>query len=172
MAGLPGRFRQVWNVDFEFRRREDNSDHPWPLCMVAREFHSRRELRLWRDDLLRLRTAPIDTGENSLIVAYAVAAEVSCFLVMGWPLPANILDLYAEHLLDINGLKLPSMNGLIAAMGRHGLPTMAASQKRRCATRSSIRTVGRRMRCGKYCPIAPMTLTLASDFSRRWPASS
>jgi DNA polymerase I len=75
--------------------QDANSERPWPLCMVARELTSQREFRLWRDDLLKLRAAPLNVGDRSLVVAYAVAAEVSCFLSLGWPLPANILDLYA-----------------------------------------------------------------------------
>ena len=130
MAGLPGRFTAVWNVDFEYRQPDDNSERPWPLCMVAREFYTRQELRLWRDDLLTLRAAPFDTGEHSLVVAYAVAAEASCFLALDWPLPANVLDLYAEHLLDINGLGLPrEAYTLIGAMARHRLPVMSATHK-------------------------------------------
>ena len=63
-------------------------------------------------------------------MAFAVAAEAACFLALGWPLPANILDLYAEHLLDVNGLKLPpKLNGLIAVMARHRLPVMTAAHK-------------------------------------------
>jgi hypothetical protein len=130
MSGFPGRFREVWNFDFEFRQPEDKSERPWPLCLVAREFYTRQELRLWRDDLLRLRAAPFDVGEHTMVVAFAVAAEASCFLALGWPLPTHTIDLYAEHLLDVNGLKLPpKMSGLVAVMARHGLPAIAAAYK-------------------------------------------
>ena len=88
------------------------------------------ESGLWRDDLLTLRAPPFDVGEHSLVVAYAVAAEASCFLALDWPLPANVLDLYAEHLLDINGLGLPrEAYTLIGAMARHRLPVMSAMHK-------------------------------------------
>ena len=36
MSGLPGRFTEIWNVDFEYRQPDDNSERPWPLCMVAK----------------------------------------------------------------------------------------------------------------------------------------
>ena len=105
--------------------------------MVAREFYSRRELRLWRDGLLKLRAAPFSVGDRSLMVAYAVAAEASCFLVLGWPLPANVVDLYAEHLVDINGLGLPGeAYTLLGAMARYRLPVMSATHK--TAMRSKI----------------------------------
>jgi hypothetical protein len=127
---IPARFHEIWNVDFEFRQPGDNSERPWPLCMVARELRTGREFRLWRNDLLRLSAPPFDVGENSLVVAFAVAAETACFLVLGWPLPANVVDLFAEHLLEVNGLGLsPKMNGLVAVMARHGLPAMTAAHK-------------------------------------------
>ena len=130
MPGLPGRFTEIWNVDFEYRQPDDNSERPWPLCMVARELHTRREFRLWRDELLKLPAAPFNVGEHSLVVAYAVAAEASCFLVLGWPLPVNVVDLYAEHLLDINGRSLPrEAYTLLGAMARHRLPVMSAAHK-------------------------------------------
>jgi DNA polymerase-1 len=130
MSGLPSRFTEVWNVDFEYRQPEDNSERPWPLCMVARELYTRQEFRLWRDELLKLRAAPFSVSERSVVVAYAVAAEARCFLVLGWPLPANILDLYAEHLLDINGLGLPGQAcTFLGAMARPRLPVMTAAHK-------------------------------------------
>jgi hypothetical protein len=132
MSTLPERFSEVWSVDFEFRQPSDNSERPWPLCMVARELRQRHEIRLWRKDLLKLHTAPFDTGKHSLMVAFAVAAEASCFLAFGWRLPENILDLYAEHLLDINGLLLSNPRQaykLEGAMARHRLPFMSAEHK-------------------------------------------
>src|SRR5690242_16712162 len=131
MSGIvPDSFTEIWSVDFEFQQPGDNSERPWPLCMVARELRSRRELRLWRDELLKLRTAPLDVGPRSLMVAYAAAAEAACFLALGWPLPQNVLDLYAEHLLDVNGLGFsPKLNSLMAVMERHRLPSMSAMRK-------------------------------------------
>jgi hypothetical protein len=45
-------FREIWCADFEFRA--DPGERPWPVCMVAREFYSGREIRLWREDLLAM----------------------------------------------------------------------------------------------------------------------
>jgi DNA polymerase I len=59
------------------------------------------------------------------------------FLVLDWPFPVNIIDLYAEHLRDVNGLKLsPKLNGLVPVMARHRLPVMTAIHK--VAMRSKI----------------------------------
>ena len=102
MGGDPaGSFRAVWNIDFEFRRPSDNSEPPIPVCLVARELYTRREVRVFQDELRKLEAPPFDVGEASLIVGFSVAAEASCFCALGWPLPANILDLYAEHLVEV-----------------------------------------------------------------------
>ena len=42
-------YEEVWCLDFEFRAPD--GERPEPLCMVAREIRSGRELRLWRDRL-------------------------------------------------------------------------------------------------------------------------
>jgi len=137
MGGDPaGSFRAVWNIDFEFRRPSDNSEPPIPVCLVARELYTRREVRVFQDELRKLEAPPFDVGEASLIVGFSVAAEASCFCALGWPLPANILDLYAEHLVEVNGLGLgPRFNSLVAVLGRHGLPVMSAAHKEAMRTK-------------------------------------
>jgi len=137
--------------------------------MVAREFYSRRELRLWRDGLLKLRAAPFSVGDRSLMVAYAVAAEASCFLVLGWPLPANVVDLYAEHLVDINGLGLPGeAYTLLGAMARYRLPVMSATHK--TAMRSKILDQDHWSpdEMAEFSATVPTTWTPVSACSRRW----
>src|SRR3954466_13551738 len=47
VAALP--YREPWALDFEFRAPD--GERPEPLCLVARELRSGRELRLWRDQL-------------------------------------------------------------------------------------------------------------------------
>ena len=37
------------------------------------------------------------------MVAYMAAAELSCFAALDWPFPHNILDLYVETIVTING---------------------------------------------------------------------
>src|ERR1700761_9090277 len=62
----PAGFREVWAVDFEFNGAD--GERPRPVCMAARERGSGREIRLWRDELLKLCRAPFDTGPDSLFV--------------------------------------------------------------------------------------------------------
>jgi hypothetical protein len=120
----------VWMVDFEFRPaggREGNP--PEVVCMVAREFFSGRELRLWKSDLLKLKQPPFPTGEGALFVAYYSSAEMSCFLVLGWKLPTNILDLFIAFRHITNGLTVPSGNGLLGALNYFQLKTMDCGEK-------------------------------------------
>jgi DNA polymerase I len=120
-------FREVWAVDFEFNGAL--GECPRPICMVGRELLGGREIRLWRDELLALRRAPFDTGPGSVLVAYYASAEISCFLELGWPLPANIIDLFAEHRVETNGRKLPCGNNLLGALTVRNLAHIDAGEK-------------------------------------------
>jgi hypothetical protein len=123
------RFREIWTCDFEYQRPDD-SNPPWPVCMVAQELHTGREIRLFRDELVKLEAPPFDIGPDACFVSYAVAAEGSCFAALGWGAPANTVCLYAETLLHLNGR--PRRQGdttLLAVLERHGLPAMAAAHK-------------------------------------------
>jgi hypothetical protein len=97
--------------------------------MVAREMTSGRKIRLWRDELLALERAPFDTGPSSALIAYYASAELGCFLELGWPMPANIIDLFAEHRVETNGKKLPVGNDLLGALAIRGLAHIDAGEK-------------------------------------------
>src|SRR5687768_15210161 len=87
-------YAEIWCLDFEFRAAD--GQRPEPLCLVAREARSDQLLRLWQDELLRSTAPPFRTDRGALLVAYYASAELGCFLALGWPMPARILDLYAE----------------------------------------------------------------------------
>jgi hypothetical protein len=55
-------FREIWCADFEFRA--DPGQHPWPVCLVAREVKTGRVVRLWRNELLILNKAPFDVDAD------------------------------------------------------------------------------------------------------------
>jgi hypothetical protein len=82
-AAIP--FREVWCADFEYQTPE--GEPPVPVCMVAKEVFSGATRRLWRDQLLTRRTAPFDTGAETLFVCYHGPAEFGCMLALNWPLP-------------------------------------------------------------------------------------
>ena len=124
-AALP--FEQVWLVDFEFVA--NGGDVQRPVCMVAREHLTGQEIRMWEDELAELRSAPFDTGPRSVLVAYYASAELGCFQTLGWPDPANVIDLFAEFRVETNGLRLPAGNGLLGALAHFGLGGMSVGEK-------------------------------------------
>jgi hypothetical protein len=121
-------FREIWAIDFEFEAA--SGERPAPLCMSGLELHSGRKIRLWRDELLALKRLPFDGGTDSAMVAYAAAAEASCFLELGLPLPTNILDLFAEHRVATNGIEPIAGNKLTGALAIRGLAHMDAGEKK------------------------------------------
>ena len=130
-------FRELWCVDFEFR--SDPGERPWVVCMVAREYKSGRLIRMWRDELIALKKAPFDVGRECAFVCYFAPAELGCFLELGWPMPANIVDLFIEHRVETNGRELlgkkihkgpqNKKNSLLTALSIRGLAHIDASEK-------------------------------------------
>jgi len=97
--------------------------------MVARELRSGQLLRLWRDELQAVVWPPFEVGPDILFVAYYASAELGCFLALGWPMPARVLDLFTEFRAATNGLPTPCGAGLLGALQWHGLEAMAADAK-------------------------------------------
>ena len=112
------RFPQVWCVDFEFMARP--GERPEPVCCVALELRSGREIRLWGSEL----KDPLPIAPEDLFVAYYASAEMGCHLALNWPLPTNVLDLFTEFRTYGNGrdeqLGLKGAS-LLAALAHFGL---------------------------------------------------
>jgi DNA polymerase-1 len=148
MFGLP--FREVWALDFEFIT--EPGALPVPVCMVARELVTGRLLRLWQDQLPA--QPPFPTDDRVLFVGYYVSAEVGCFLALGWPVPARLLDLYAEFRNESNGLSRPHGDGLLGALAWHDIPSITSDQKqeeRDLVMRGGPWTDAERRRVLDYC---------------------
>ena len=108
-------YKAIWLLDFEFIAL--NGNKPDPVCLVAIEFKSQQTLRVWQNDLRKLEAPPFDTGEDSLFIAYYASAEIGCFLELNWPIPINIIDLFAEFRIINNGrLGVSSGRSLLAAL--------------------------------------------------------
>jgi DNA polymerase I len=97
--------------------------------MVAQEVKTGQVIRLWRNELLALTKAPFNIGSDALFVAYFASAEFGCFLELGWPLPANVLDLYVEHRVETNGERTLCGDGLLGALALRGLGHIDAGEK-------------------------------------------
>ncbi len=168
MDRLP--FEQLWAVDFEYRA--DPGARPVPVCMVAKELRSGRLLRLWRDELPARPPFPVD--QATLFVSYAAAAELSCFLELGWPMPARILDLYAEFCAATNGRRPPRHSSLLAALSWHGIAAITSEAKAagRALAMQSSWTPAERTALLDYCqtdvdPLGPLLQRMLPAIRRR-----
>jgi DNA polymerase-1 len=121
--GLP--FDEIWLIDFEFLAPD--GERPDVVCMVARELATGRLLRLWHDQLGT--EPPFRTDDRVLFVGFMLAAEWSCFLELGWPIPSISIDLYLEYRVEMNGLQTPTGRGLLGALSHHGLASITKQEK-------------------------------------------
>jgi DNA polymerase I len=112
-------------IDFEFQRRRGN--RPVIVCMAVHEASTGETRCYWQNDLYRMPRPPFDTGKNALITAFAAQAELSCFEVLDWPLPVNILDLHLEFRAATNGTGHSA--SLLSALAFYNLPHIEASLK-------------------------------------------
>lgn len=120
----------VYLIDFEFHSAHGRKGNlPIPVCMVVREWPSGRTARYWQNDLKKMANPPFPTGDRALVVAFYASAEMDCFYVLGWKLPTNLLDLFAEFRWLTNGIRLAHGSGLIGALIYHGLPSILGEQK-------------------------------------------
>ena len=120
--------REVWVVDFEYSQPTNHL--PSPHCMVARELHTDRLLKVWLGDNPPARP-PFDVS-NCVYVAYNAVAEALCHLVLGWPLPSLVVDLYAEfrNLVADRRKELGVERlSLLAALQAFDLPHISAAEK-------------------------------------------
>jgi DNA polymerase-1 len=133
LDSLPFRHLVVADFEFEFGGHaslEDaarSGERPRPVCMVAKELRSGQVWRQWRGEFGFAPPFPI--GPDALFVAYYASAELGCFRALGWPKPANILDLFTEFRDRTNGLPTPAGAGLIGALTYFGLDAIGAVEK-------------------------------------------
>ena len=116
----------IWVVDFEYT--SNPGERPNPVCMVARELMSGTTESVWLEGEAAgdLKSPPYSTGRDVLFVSFYAPAEMSCHLALGWQMPANLVDLFAEHRVQTNGL--PGVgNSLLAACEYRGVPSIPSS---------------------------------------------
>jgi hypothetical protein len=118
-------FEEIWLHDFEFVPQP--GERPDVVCLAARELRSGRTLRLWRDELGE--QPPYRTDKGVLFVNFVANAECACHLALGWPLPANVLDLSPAFRNLTNGRHTPEGKGLLGALRYFGLDTISTKHK-------------------------------------------
>jgi hypothetical protein len=119
-------WEEIVLADFEFEVRP--GERPVPVCLVAHELRSGRRFRLLTEQLGS--EPPYAHGPNVLFVAYYASAELGCYRALGWPMPANILDLFCEFRCRTNGLPTTSGSSLLGALAYFGLDHLAATEKK------------------------------------------
>jgi DNA polymerase I len=146
-------FREVWCCDCEFSAPD--GERPAVRGLAAREYHTGRAARVWLDGTPAPPRPPFDTGPDALFVAYFASAELGCFLALGWPLPAHVLDLYVEFKRMICGRDgEPGKPSLVYALDRLGLDSLDATEKqgmRDLAVRGSPYSDAERQALLDYC---------------------
>jgi DNA polymerase-1 len=132
-----GAFRHIVVADFEFEfgghasfdEASRSGERQRPVCMVAKELRSGKVWRIWRDDFQS--EPPFPIGPDALFVAFYASAELGCFRALGWPKPANILDLFTEFRDRTNGLPTLAGSSLVGALAHFGLDAIATDEKDR-----------------------------------------
>jgi DNA polymerase I len=112
-------------IDFEYRSDPGERPHVWCLC--AKDLHTGRTSRWWRDELLTMTRPPFEIGIDAVVCSYAISAELSCFLQLGWQIPEYLLDLYAEFRWATNGQQLEFGGADKAALEKHKSSMLAAA---------------------------------------------
>jgi DNA polymerase-1 len=125
-------FKEIWMHDFEFHAPD--GERPLVATLGAKELRSGRVVGLsFGKDGLDLRDPPYDTGPENLFVSFYASAEVGAHLALGWPAPANVLDLFCEFRNLTNETRLKGeerpKNNLLAALKHFGLSAMDAEEK-------------------------------------------
>jgi hypothetical protein len=77
-----------------------------------------RTIRMWRGEFGSI--PPFDIDPDSLFVAYSAWAEMTCFIVLGWPFPIHVFDQHTAYLAASNIL-LPYAPGEVRKRQRKGL---------------------------------------------------
>lgn len=119
---------ELWVIDTEYRppRYPKEGDPVQPVCWCGLEVHTGREVQIWLADGDWPDAPPY--GPSALVVAFAAAAEAGCYASLGWPMPANVVDLMPEANLQTNGPQAPRL-GLLACLRARGLAGMSAATK-------------------------------------------
>jgi hypothetical protein len=98
--------------------------------MVAKEYHTGRTISLWLDGETVPSSPPFAVGPDALFIAFYASAEMICFLVLNWLMPAHLLDLHTEAKWDTCGKDgAPKGLSLVWALNHYGLDGLDVVEK-------------------------------------------
>jgi hypothetical protein len=135
-------FREIWAVDTEYypgpglANGGQQGDPITPLSLCALEMRSGRLVRLWQDELGPF--PPYEVGPDSLVISYLATAELGFHVALGWPQPANVLDLCVEFYHHTNDGSIETkrekgfyrLDGALRHFGEDGIDTAHKTEMR------------------------------------------
>jgi DNA polymerase family A len=136
-AGFPTSFdpfTAIYQWDFEFRTCK-KTHLPIPVALFVKEQRTGAEFGPYnREQLLKMKRAPFDTGPSSLSTSYSIVAELSCIMALGWPIPHNLMCSYFEICALVNGADIEGLEkkrpGLLEACELYELPHSSPAHKK------------------------------------------
>jgi len=132
-CGVEGPAGDIIVVDTEYST--PTGERPVPICAVAKNLGTGNETWVW---LWGRKVEAPSFPADAIFVCYSAPAEMAIQEIMGWPLPQNVIDLYAEYRVKTNGHPhKPSKNGLIDACNFYGIPTPTSEHKKLMQDRCS-----------------------------------
>jgi hypothetical protein len=102
-------------------------ERPQAVCLAWHAYKTGATRSLWVDELGPL--PPYRTDRRTLFTCFVANAEIGFHLSLGWPCPANIIDLSAEFRNLVNGRKVPAGKSLIGACTYFGIDTISTKRK-------------------------------------------
>ncbi len=145
-------FQNIYAIDFEFYGND--GDIPKIVCMVTQNIKTMEICRVWRDELLKMKTPPFNMGENTALVTYFAPAEIQSMLALNWSTEISIIDLFAEFRCETNGNPDISRKGLVNALGYYELNHLIPEEKeemRSLILSGGPWTKGQRQDIFQYC---------------------
>ncbi len=100
ISNYPAGINSHWVVDFEFSAPPGERQEP--VCVVAHCLETGETVRQWLYGGTS-ENPPYPTGPGTALIAFYASAEWRCHLNLGWDLPDNTIDLYAEARTRFNG---------------------------------------------------------------------
>jgi hypothetical protein len=85
---------RLYSIDFEFQPID--GDHPRLICLCYRELFGGGGGKVWLWG--RRPACPFAMTSREALVSYNFVAEASCFAILGWPRPTQVIDLFLEYL--------------------------------------------------------------------------
>lgn len=159
-------YHRVVTHDFEFAVPGDG-DRPAPHTYVARDLRTGHEVRLLGDELRRATSSPFPVDDSTLYVSYYGSAEASCFEALGWRQPRHHIDLFVEHRVATNGIKLPVGGDLLGALALRGLDAIGSEEKH------AMQELGRRgppYTTSEWCALSDYCASDSDALARLLPA--